>query len=78
MRTTFSSENDGFLDSRTDSAQISEELTTPKMRFPKIIRHQKAEVTIYGKKKNYPFFTASSTALMANGGCSISPSSFSA
>jgi hypothetical protein len=55
MRTTFPLENEGLLDSRTDSAQISEELTTPKMRFPKIIRHQKAEVTIYGKKKNYPF-----------------------
>jgi len=56
MRTTFPLENEGLLDSRTDSAQISEELTTPKMRFPKVIRHQKAEVTIYGKKKNYPFY----------------------
>ena len=37
-------------------SQISQELITPKMRFPKIIRHQKAEVTIYGKKKNYPFY----------------------
>jgi hypothetical protein len=26
------------------------------MRFPKIIRHRKAEVTVYGKKKNYPFY----------------------
>ena len=26
------------------------------MRFPKVIRHRKAEVTIYGKKKNYPFY----------------------
>ncbi len=26
------------------------------MRFPKIIRHRKAEVTIYGKTKNYPFY----------------------
>jgi hypothetical protein len=34
-----------FLDSRTNSAQISQELITPKMRFPKIIRHRKAEVT---------------------------------
>ncbi len=56
MRTTFSSEIDGFLDSRTNSAQIPQELSTPKMRFPKIVRHQKAEVTIYGKKKNYPFY----------------------
>lgn len=27
------------------------------MRFPKVIRHRKAEVTIYGKKKNYPFYS---------------------
>ena len=26
------------------------------MRFPKVIRHRKAEVTIYGKKKAYPFY----------------------
>ncbi len=37
-------------------AQIPQELIAPKMRFPKNIRHQKAEVTIYGKKKNYPFY----------------------
>jgi hypothetical protein len=41
---------------RTVSAQISEELTLPKMRFPKIVHHKKAQVTIYGKKKNYPFY----------------------
>jgi len=27
-----------------------------KMRFPKTISHYKAEVKIYGKKKNYPFY----------------------
>jgi len=27
-----------------------------KMKFPKVIRHRKAEVTIYGKKPNYPFY----------------------
>jgi len=26
------------------------------MRFPKLIRHRKAEVTIYGKQPNYPFY----------------------
>jgi hypothetical protein len=26
------------------------------MKFPKVIRHRKAEVTIYGKKPNYPFY----------------------
>lgn len=26
------------------------------MKFPKVIRHRKAEVTIYGQKKNYPFY----------------------
>ena len=43
MRTIFNKENDGFLDSRTDFGRV----TTPKVRFPKIIRHQKAEVTTY-------------------------------
>ncbi len=56
MRTTFSLENDGSLDSRTDFAQILPESESPKMKFPKVIRHRKAEVTIYGKKKNYPFY----------------------
>ena len=26
------------------------------MKFPKVIRHRKAEVTIYGKKPKYPFY----------------------
>jgi hypothetical protein len=26
------------------------------MKFPKVIRHRKAEVTIYGKKANYAFY----------------------
>jgi len=26
------------------------------MKFPKVIRHRKAEVTIYGKKPNYQFY----------------------
>jgi len=56
MRTTFPLENEGLLDSRTDSAQISGESEPPKMKFPKVIRHRKAEVTIYGKKKNYAFY----------------------
>jgi hypothetical protein len=37
-------------------AQFPQELTTPKVRFPKIIHHQKAEATIYGKKKNYHLY----------------------
>ena len=56
MRTTFPSEIEGLLDSRTDSAQILPEPEPPKMKFPKVIRHRKAEVTIYGKKKNYAFY----------------------
>jgi len=56
MRTTFPLENAGFLDSRTDSAQVLPESEPPKMKFPKVIRHRKAEATIYGKKKNYPFY----------------------
>ena len=49
--TTFINENEGFLDSRTIPAQNPQESETPKMRFPRIIRHKKAEVTIYGKKR---------------------------
>jgi len=26
------------------------------VRFPKVIRHRKSEVTIYGRKKSYPFY----------------------
>ena len=26
------------------------------MKFPKVVRHRKAEVTIYGKKPNYAFY----------------------
>lgn len=37
-------------------AQNLAESETPKMRFPKLIRHRKAEVTICGKKPNYPFY----------------------
>jgi integrase len=56
MRTTFPKEIEGSLDSRTDSAQILVESEPTKMKFPKVIRHRKAEVTLYGKKKNYPFY----------------------
>ena len=65
MRTTFPLENEGLLDSRTDSAQILPESEPPKMKFPKVIRHRKAEVTIYGKKKFRCF------SLMGNSSFSI-------
>lgn len=26
------------------------------MKFPKVIKHRKAEVTIYGKSRSYPFY----------------------
>ncbi len=26
------------------------------MKFPEVIRHRKAEVTLYGKKRNYAFY----------------------
>ena len=55
-RTNFSEENDGLLHSRTDSAQILAEPDRPKMKFPKVIRLRKIEVTIYGKKTNNPFY----------------------
>jgi hypothetical protein len=36
-------------------AQNPAKSETPKMRFPKVIRHRKAEVAICGKKPNYSF-----------------------
>jgi len=56
MRTTFCFENEGLLDSRTDSAQISKELTTPKIPFRNRIRHQMTGVTNCGKKQNNPIY----------------------
>jgi integrase len=53
---TFPNENDESLTFRTDSAQILAESESRKMKFPKVIRHRKAEVTIYGKRKAYPFY----------------------
>jgi hypothetical protein len=47
---------EGIGESRTDSAQKTAESETPKMKFPKVIRHRRSEVTIYGKKSNYPFY----------------------
>jgi hypothetical protein len=51
----FSRENDGSYESRTDSAQIPAESEGKDVKFPKVIRHRKSEVTIYGRKKAYPF-----------------------
>jgi hypothetical protein len=59
MRTIFPKENEGSLDSRTDSAPILAKSEQPEMRFPKVIRHRKAEVTIYDKKPNYAFYRIS-------------------
>ncbi len=53
---TFYAENEGFYEVRTDSAQNSVESGSQRMRFPKVIRHRKAEVTIYGKRKSYPYY----------------------
>ena len=54
--TTFPQQNEVSVDSRTNPAQIGQELVEPKMRFPKTIPYYEAEVKIYGKKKNYPFY----------------------
>lgn len=52
----FSEENEGSELYRTNPAQIPPESASRNVKFPKIIRHRKAEVTIYGKKPNYPFY----------------------
>jgi len=43
-------------DPRTGPAQKTAESETRKMRFPVKVRHRKAEATIYGKTKSYPFY----------------------
>src|SRR6266545_546213 len=53
---SFTEENEGSELHRTDSAQIPAESESRKVKFPKVIRHRKAEVTIYGKRKSYPFY----------------------
>jgi len=47
MRTTFPEENEGILDSRTKPAQIPPESELPKMKFPKVIRHRKADDRVH-------------------------------
>jgi integrase len=52
----FIGQNAGLSESRTDSAQNPAESEAKAVKFPKVIRHRKAEVTIYGKKPHYPFY----------------------
>src|SRR5947209_2885277 len=42
--------------SRTDSAQKPAESESQKVKLPKVIRHRRAEVTIYSRKESYPFY----------------------
>lgn len=56
MRTKFTSIEAEAGESRTDSAQNTPESEIQTVKFPKVIRHRKAEVTIYGKKPKYPFY----------------------
>ena len=58
----YSGENEGFLDSRTNPAQILPELVEPKMRFPKLFKHRKAEVTISQKHCKICFCAFHNTA----------------
>jgi hypothetical protein len=37
-------------------AQVLAESETPKMKFPKVVRHRKPGVTIYGKMPDRPFY----------------------
>jgi integrase len=52
----FTGENEGVRNFRTDFAQFSPQSQSHNVKFPKIIRHRKAEVTIYGKRECYPFY----------------------
>lgn len=55
-RTTFPQETSGSTESRTDPAQNTGESEAKRVKFPKVIRHRKAEATIYGKKPDYQFY----------------------
>ncbi len=52
----FCEENERSSIYRTDPAQILPGPENRVVKFPKIIKHRKAEVTIYGKGKSYPFY----------------------
>lgn len=53
--TTFPGRNEEIEADDTFSAQNEPE-SGAKVRFPKTIKHRRAEATIYGKSKAYPFF----------------------
>jgi len=54
--TSITEENRASGDYRTDSAQNQVESERGNLRFPKTVRHRKAECRIYGKSKAYPFY----------------------
>jgi hypothetical protein len=51
----FIEENEGFSESRTDSAQDSA-APARKMKFPHNIRFRNLTATIYGRSEAYPFY----------------------
>ena len=51
----FTQEIDNAADYRTECAHISE-AKTRKVKFPYLIKHRKAEATIYAKTQNYDFY----------------------
>jgi integrase len=53
--TTFIEENEGFSESRTDSAQHSA-VSARKVKFPHIVHFRTLTATIYGKSAAYPFY----------------------
>ena len=62
VRTININKNSGFDIYRTFTAQNSTALDSPgkpKVRFPKVIKHRRFAVTIYGQKPNYPFYRLS-------------------
>ena len=52
----FIEENEESEAQRTDSAQNPPDSESGHLKFPRVIRHRRAEVTIYGKKESYPFY----------------------
>ena len=58
-RTIFAEENESFQKPDTDQTQNSVETGNRKVKFPQIIRHRKADATIYGKTPSYSRYRVS-------------------
>jgi hypothetical protein len=54
--TNFLNKCEASLKARSTSAQYTRAFTSPKVRFPKVIKYRRIEATIYCKKPKYDFY----------------------